>query len=212
MRAVPRRLLPSTSAATTRVRCSTLNLFILAIIHARARMSREKEKSMGWADDQIKKDQKKQESIAVDNQIRLLEDQLKAEVGKGCFEAVKAYVQAETERYNKAQQDQSSGIFFLPDSSVEEDRDMMSQIPSFTIFRRDQPRARLYAKYSERQHALLWRCGSAEGSYEMRATATGKCFFIGSSDNNPRTPEQIGNELLNRANSAELTAGGAIWS
>lgn len=167
---------------------------------------------MGWAEDQIKKEQREQESRAVDKEIRIREERLKDEVGKGCFEAVKAYIKAETEKYNKAQQSQTSGIFFLPDSSAEEEGDMLSRIPSFTIFRKDQPRARLYAKYSQVQHALLWKCGSAQGSYEVRVNAASKCFFVRSEDDNPKTPEQIGDELLDKANRAESTGGGAVWT
>jgi len=166
---------------------------------------------MGWADDQIKKEQRNQESTKINDELRLWDHRLKDEVGKGCFEAVKAYVKAETEKYNKMQPTQSGGIFFLPDSSVTEEGDMMSQIPSFSIFRRDQPRARLYAKYSQPQHALLWKCGSVHGSYEVQVHPNNKCFFVGR-DGNPRTPEEIGAELLNEANSAEPTGGGAVWS
>lgn len=162
---------------------------------------------MGWAEDQIKKERSEQESKKINNEIRAWDNRLKAEVGKGCFEKIKSYVSTQVEKYNKTQSGQSGGIFFLPDSSVEEERDIMSRIPSFTIFRRDQPRAHLYVKYSEPQHAILWRCGSAEGGYEVIARPDGKCHLAGV-DGNPRTPEQIGNELLDRASRAEPIGGG----
>lgn len=165
---------------------------------------------MSWADDQIKKEKQEQESKAVNDELRLMDNRLKSEVGKGCFEAVKAYVKAEIEKYNKAQQNPTSGIFFLPDSSVEEEGDMMSQIPSFTIFKKDQPRARFYVKYSQARHMLLWRCGTSEGSYELRVAENGKGYLVGT-DGNPKTPEEVGQELLNRAMQAD-PIGGSVWA
>ena len=163
---------------------------------------------MGWADDQIRKEKSEQESKKINDEIRLLDHRLKDEVGKGCFDAVKAYVKTESEKYNTVHK--SDGIFFVADSSVEEEGDIQSTIPSFTIFRNDQPRARLYVKYARAQHALLWRCGSSEGSYEVQVNANGKCFFVGR-DGHPRTPEQIGTELLDKANNADSTSG-TVWS
>jgi hypothetical protein len=165
---------------------------------------------MGWSDDQIKNERKAQESKQITDELRLMDTRAKDAVGKGCFDAVKNYVRAEVEKYNAAQQSPANGIFYLPDSSVEEEGDMLSKIPSFSIFRKDQPRARLYVKYSQPQHALLWRCGSSQGSYQLRVSEDEKGFLLGS-DGNPRTPEQVGDELLNRAARAEPTSG-TVWA
>ena len=79
---------------------------------------------MSWADDQIRKERNEQESTKISDELRAWDHRVKDEVGKGCFDAVKNYVKAETEKYNKAQQNQASGIFFLPDSSAEEEGDI----------------------------------------------------------------------------------------
>ena len=110
---------------------------------------------MGWADNQIKKELHEEESKAIENELRVREERTKDEVGRDCFEKVKAYVQAEIEKYNKAQLDSTShGMSFFSDTSVQEERDFMSKIPSFSIRRKDGRYGYVYVSYRQNTHVL----------------------------------------------------------
>jgi hypothetical protein len=167
---------------------------------------------MGWAENQIKRDQAKEESSAVDNELRLREERMKDEVGRDCFEKVKAYVKTEIDTYNKAMPNSSTqGLSFIPDTSVEEERDFMSKIPSFTIRKKDGRCAYVYVRYRQNGHVLEWRCGASQGSYELRVHPDGAGYFV-ERDGTPKTPEMVGNELLNMAINAEPSGGGGmVW-
>ncbi len=165
---------------------------------------------MGWAEDQIKKERAEEESRAVDKELHLREERAKDEVGPGCFKKVKIYVEAEIDKYNGARPNSSSeGMAFIPDTSMEEEQDFMSKIPSFTIRKKDGRYAYVYVSYRQHGHVLQWKCGGAEGSYALRTRPNGVGYFVGS-DSIEKTPEQIGNELLNRLIRAELR-GGIVW-
>jgi hypothetical protein len=70
---------------------------------------------MGWAEDQIRKDRDQEESRAVDNELHVREERMKDEIGRSCFEKVKAYIQTEIEKYNMAMPNSSTqGISFFP--------------------------------------------------------------------------------------------------
>ncbi len=163
---------------------------------------------MGWAEDQARKDRDRQEAENVTNELAAWDKHLKDEIGRGCFNAVKAYVKTEVEKYSKL--NPAEGMMFFPDTSVQEEQDFMSKIPSFSIVSKDGRRARVYVKYSETRHALLWRCGSHEGMYELRVHENGAGYFVDSSGQ-PRSPEQLGDELLTRARNAEPN-GGKVWA
>lgn len=168
---------------------------------------------MGWAEDQIKKDQHKEESRAIDNELRIREERMKDEVGRDCFEKVKAYVKTEIEKYNKAMLTSSTqGMSFIPDTSVEEERDFMSKIPSFTIRKKDGRCDYLYVRYRQNGHVLEWRCGASRGSYELRVHPNGVGYFV-KGDGTPKTPEMIGSELLDIASNAQPSgSGGMVWT
>ena len=149
---------------------------------------------MSWADEQNKKDREAQESQRTNDALRLSEQRLKDEVGKECFETVKAYVKTEVEKY--AKHNPAIKLAFYPDTSYGEESDIMSQIPSFSIVNQSGPNLRIYVKYSKARHALLWECNGSKSIYELRVHANGEGYFVGR-DGQPKTPQQIGDEILN---------------
>jgi len=163
---------------------------------------------MGWADDQIKEDQKDKESQAISDDLRLREEQLKDDVGRDCFEALKAYVKSQIERYNGSPSTSPTDrLLFIPDSSSAEEQDIMSKIPSFTIRKQDGRCAYVYVSYRQHGHQLRWKCGDSRGHYELRTHPDGSGYFLGG-DGRPLSPQEAGDELLTMARKAEPASGG----
>ena len=159
---------------------------------------------MSWADDQNKRERDEQDSQRQSDELRLRDERKLDEIGPSLFKKLKDYVDAEVKRFNA--QRSGDGIFFIPDSSVANEQDLMSRIPSFSLRNKHARSPELYVKYSHSQRAIVWKCGSLEGWYRVHVEG-----YLYSSDGTPKTPEQVGNELLSLARNAEPTHGN-VWA
>lgn len=166
---------------------------------------------MSWADDQLAKEGKQRDEQSIEHQMNLRLEKKKDECGPLLFGQVRRAIKEEGDKYNISKG--GSGLKLSDDSSALSSSanftDLTSQIPSFSVQRKDGLFSPIEVSYLPASHALWWKCGGTSGSFLVTLDSQGQCQ-LEESDGTPISPTKVAELLLSRL-MREHKPSGSPW-